>query len=136
MTVAGREEAAADDLRRRGFAVFYAWDRVRRNRRRGRNVITEWVRRAHFPGYVFVEALPVDLWRVLSASGVLRVVSFDGAPVAIPEPAMSAIMAGADPDGRMGARDEVARKRFEAAQRVRFKADGPLAGLLATVFEG
>lgn len=128
-----REKAAALELRRNGLTVFYAWDRVRRNRKRGRIKVTEWIEKPHFPGYVFARVGLGDVYRVNQAVNVLRIVSFRGAPIAIPDPVMAVIMAGANAEGLMGARDLVARKRFEAAQHVKFKPDGPLAGLMARV---
>ncbi len=48
-----KEEAAAAKLARAGYWPWYAFDRVRRRRRRGNVYVVEWVNQPHYPGYVF-----------------------------------------------------------------------------------
>ena len=75
-----------------------------------------------FPGYVFVRiALPQRL-RVLEVQGVVRLVSFNGQPAALPEPEMEAL--------RHGLGQQVCAQPhpfLRAGRRVRV-ARGPLAG--------
>lgn len=75
------------------------------------------------------------LWRVRRVSAVSGIASNGIEPVRIPDAVMAILMAGADADGLMGSRDEVARKRFAVASKVRFMDDTLLAGIVATVLK-
>ena len=128
------ERFANTALRSLGIETFFPIERVFRYRGRGFRRITERIERAYYPRYLFALMNPERDWpRINRTFGVVRVIAYGGAPIAIPDHAMRVIMAGADQRGVMGSRDLVSRKRFEAAQKVRFGMGSPFAGFFAEV---
>ncbi|MEO0981641.1 MAG: transcriptional activator RfaH [Pseudomonadota bacterium] len=123
----GRERFAEDGLARQGFDVFLPSERrtVRHARR------TETVRRAFFPGYLFV-SLDVTRggWRPIDATpGVVRLVTFGARPAAAPSGWVDTLRASADARGEIVIEDE-----FACGDRLRVRR-GPLSGLTARVAE-
>jgi transcription antitermination factor NusG len=133
MTHPKREIASTQEIRSLGLGAFYPWTKVRRNRRRGRQVITEWIGEPYYPRYVFADCRLDDIHKINANRYVSRVVQFGEKPSVIPEAVMQVIMAGARADGLMGSKDEVARARFQAAERVQFVAGTPMAGVIARI---
>lgn len=131
MTHPRRENDATSEIRKLSLRAFYPWSRVRRNRRRGRQVITEWIGEPYYPRYVFADCRLDDIHKINANRYVSRVVQFGEKPSIIPDAIMAVIMAGARSDGLMGSKDEVSRKRFEAAQQVKFVSGSPMAGVIA-----
>jgi transcriptional antiterminator RfaH len=121
------------DLVRGGFGAFYPTQRIRRHVRKNGALIARWISRPYFPRWLFVDSAMDSLWRVRQLASVS---SLAGAgpepPVAIPGAVMQVLMAGADVNGIMGSRDEVARQRFEVAARVRV-AEGALEGAIGAI---
>jgi transcription antitermination factor NusG len=76
-----------------------------------------------FPGYVFVRIALLDQLKVLKVPGVVRLVSFNGRPVPLPELEISALQRGLSSGLRAEPHPYLAPGR-----RVRIKA-GPLCGL-------
>lgn len=133
MTHPKREIASAQELRALGLGAFYPWTKVRRNRRRGRQVITEWIGEPYYPRYCFADCHLDDVHKVNAIRYVSRVVQFGEKPSIIPDAVMQVIMAGARSDGLMGSKDEVARARFQAAEKVKFVHGSPMAGVIAKI---
>jgi len=130
-----QERAAARDLGRIAVKAFYPHVKVRRNRKKRGVTIVEWVERPYYPRYVFANTCLGNIWGINEMASVITVVSFNGTPIAIPDPVMALLAAGANEKGLMGARDEVTRKRFEAAETVRFDPGSPLACLVGRIVE-
>jgi transcription antitermination factor NusG len=128
-----KERAAAREIEAIGLGEFYPWVKVRRNRRRGRQVITEWIEQPYYPRYLFADCRLDDVHRVNDIRHVSRVVAFGGKPAAIPDGVMTVIRAGANAEGLMGSKDEVARKRFEAASQVKFVPGSPMHGVIVRI---
>lgn len=82
-------ERAAENLQRQGYEVFYPLIQEQRVRR-GRRVSVET---ALFPNYLFIRLRRwVDNWYPLrSTRGVLRLVSFGGEPLPVPEEVVEGI---------------------------------------------
>jgi transcription termination/antitermination protein NusG len=76
-----------------------------------------------FPGYVFVRIALLDQLQVLKIPGVVRLVSFSGKPVALPETEIAALQRGLS----SGLRAEPC-PYIGPGRRVRIKS-GPLCGL-------
>lgn len=128
------ERFANRALRSIGLYTFYPVERLTRYRGRGFRRITETIERAYYPRYLFALMNPDRDWpRINRAFGVVRVLAYGGAPIAIPGDAMRLIMTGADERGVMGSRDLVSRKRFEAASKVKFRPGSPFVGFVAEV---
>jgi transcription antitermination factor NusG len=132
-THANQEPWAARCISGLGIAWFYPWTNLRRNRRKGSGVVTEWVPKPYYPRYVFAQCGADDVHRINEIPLVIGVVAFGGKPRPIPDAVMQVIMAGAKGDGLMGSKDEVSRARFEAAERVKFVAGSPMAGVVARI---
>jgi transcription antitermination factor NusG len=131
-----KERITARDLDRRAIEVFYPHVRVRRNRKKRGVTIVEWVERPYYPRYLFANTCRDNIRIINGMASVTRVVSFgDEEPIPIPDALMALLAAGARKGGLMGARDEVARKRFQAAESVRFDPGSPLARLVGKVVE-
>jgi transcription antitermination factor NusG len=75
------EKRVAEQIKRRSFSCFLPLYRsVRRWKDRRKELEL-----ALFPGYVFVHMVPESRLRVLQVPGVVRLVSFNGRPAALPE---------------------------------------------------
>lgn len=135
MTHPRRERAAAQEVNALELRSFYPWVKVRKNRRRGRQVITEWIEEPYYPRYVFADCRLDDIHKVNAIRYVSRVVAFGNKPASIPDGIMRVIMAGASSAGMMGSKDEVSRQRFEAAQQVKFVSGSPMQGVLARILK-
>ena len=75
-----------------------------------------------FPGYVFVRIALREKLRVLQVPGIVCLVSYNGAPAAVPESEMEALQTV------LALRKAEPHPYLSAGQRVRIKA-GPLRGL-------
>jgi transcription antitermination factor NusG len=133
MTHPKRERAASLEIKSLELGAFYPWTKVRRNRRRGRDAVTEWIEVPYYPRYVFADCRLDDIHRVNDIRYVSRVVAFGGKPVSVPDPVMQIIMAGANVEGLMGSKDHVSRERFRVAEQVKFSAGTPMAGVIARI---
>ena len=76
-----------------------------------------------FPSYVFVRIPLAERFRVLGLTGLVRFVSFNGQPAALPEREIDAIRSGLE-HGLVAA----PHPYLQAGRRVRVK-HGPLAGI-------
>jgi transcription antitermination factor NusG len=130
-----REQDASREVKSLGLVTFYPWIRVRKNRRQGKQVVTQWLAEPYYPRYLFADCLLDDVHRVNDIRYVSRVVSFGGKPASIPAPVMSVIMAGANSEGLMGSKDQVSRARFEAAEKVSFVSESPLRDVIARILK-
>src|ERR1700757_1873301 len=80
-TAPRHEKSLADQINRCGISCFLPLYRsVRRWKDRRKELAM-----VLFPGYVFVRVAPQDRLRVLQLPGVVRLVTFNGRPVALPE---------------------------------------------------
>jgi len=89
-TCARHEKLVAKQLQERGvdcFLPLYRSVRRWKDRRKELDLVL-------FPGYVFVRATPNERARVLQLPGVVRFVSFQGKPAALPESEMEALRNG------------------------------------------
>lgn len=80
-TRSNHERTAADQLAQRSIAHFvptYESVRVWKDRKKRLQLPL-------FPGYVFVRVPPEDKLRVLVVPGIVRLVGFDGRPLAVPD---------------------------------------------------
>ncbi len=87
-----------------------------------------------FPNYIFVQVPPRALWSVLTISGTVRVISFDGAPAILKESEIETIRrltAGNDTATTEVEYDQVA---FLRGQTVKITS-GPFAGLEGKVMD-
>lgn len=130
-----QEHVADRDIQRLGVPVFYPRQRIRRHIRRNGAMLPVWLTRPYFPRWLFVDTSMDSLWRVKSVGAVSGIASSGTEPIRIPDTVMGVLMAGADAGGIMASRDEVARRRYEAASSVRFMDGTPLAGVIATVIK-
>jgi len=78
---------------------------------------------ALFPGYVFVRVALQDRFRVLQLPSVVRFVSFNGHPVALPEAEIESLRRGLEGCVRMAP-----HPYLQIGRRVRVR-NGPMAGL-------
>lgn len=116
---------AERNLKRQGFETFLPQEEA--TRKRGGRFITSL--QPLFPGYIFV-ALDVaqGLWRkVNSTSGVSRLVSFGGAPAALPEGLVEQLKLRCSPEGKMSPEEA-----FAPGDIVRIKT-GPFSDVLAEI---
>ena len=80
-TAPRHEKSVADQINRRGISCFLPLYRsVRRWKDRRKELAM-----VLFPGYVFVRMFPQDRLHVLQLPGAVRLVTFSGQPVALPE---------------------------------------------------
>lgn len=128
-----QEQKACDSLRAFGFEIFYPRLKVRKIRKRQGKPITLWVIRPYFPRYLFVNTTKQQLSLVRRCRFVSAIVAFGEHPTAIPALVMDVLKAGADEDGLMGSKDQVARARFKAMQSIKFNENSPLRDTLAKV---
>lgn len=82
-----------------------------------------------FPGYLFISLDPADgQWRAVNSTpGVTRIVSFGGAPAAVPRGLVEQIALGCGPDGTL-----LSPEMLAPGDRVQVRS-GPFAGILAEV---
>jgi transcriptional antiterminator RfaH len=122
-----REQAAAENLGRQGFHVYYPkiWKRIR-HARRLQNVL-----RPLFPGYVFIRLDPrQEQWRsVDSTFGVRNLIRFGERPGTIPSEFVAGLRL-TEKDGAVAL--PRARDSYAIGDRVRMR-EGPFEGLIATV---
>jgi len=78
---------------------------------------------ALFPGYVFVRVAPQDKLQVLRLPGVVRLVTFNGQPAALPEAVIESLRRGMAEHVGMAP-----HPYLQVGRRVRLKS-GPMAGL-------
>jgi transcription antitermination factor NusG len=78
---------------------------------------------ALFPSYVFVQIVPQNRLEVLKVPGVVRLVTFNGQPSALPEAEIESLRRGLAGHVRMAP-----HPYLQAGRRVRVKS-GPMAGL-------
>lgn len=118
-TSANHERSVSDQLVTRGVEHFLPqYELVRRWKDRKVRL-----RLPLFPGYVFVHLALRNRLRVLQVPGVVRLVGFDGHPVAVPEEEVTRVRRFLNE----GFHAEPHRY-LQAGRRVRVKA-GPLAGI-------
>jgi transcription antitermination factor NusG len=84
---------------------------------------TKEVDLALFPGYVFVHLALRDRLRVLEIPGVVRFVSFQGKPAALPETELESLRRGL-----AGSMHMTPHPYLQVGRRVRLRS-GPMAGL-------
>jgi transcription antitermination factor NusG len=82
---------------------------------------------ALFPGYVFVRIEPQTRLRVLNLPGVVRMVTFNGQPAALPEAEIESLRRGLAGRARMAP-----HPYLQMGRRVRLRS-GPMAGLEGTL---
>jgi transcription antitermination factor NusG len=82
---------------------------------------------ALFPGYVFVRIEPQTRLRVLNLPGVVRMVTFNGQPAALPEAEIESLRRGLAGRARMAP-----HPYLQVGRRVRLRS-GPMAGLEGTL---
>lgn len=120
-----KETTAERHLREQGYRVFLpSFMRPRRHARR-----VDVVRKALFPGYLFVQ---LDVGRsafspINSTVGVRRLVTRGATPAAAPDALVSALIERADEEGVL--RDPV----LQPGQRVRF-VRGPFADIIGAIY--
>jgi transcription antitermination factor NusG len=117
-TWAHHEKRVAQQIKQRRISCFLP---VYRSVRRWKDRRKE-LELALFPSYVFVRMALNDRLRVLQMAGVVRFVSFNGHPVALPESEMEALMNGL----ASGVRAQP-HPYLTVGRRVRVRS-GPLAG--------
>lgn len=96
-TCSRHEKIVAAQIERRSFQCFlplYRSSRRWKDRRKELNL-------ALFPGYVFVRMALEDKLRVLQLPGVVRLVSFNGKPAALPDAEIEALQARLSGDIRV-----------------------------------
>ena len=132
VTKPNREAKANEELISFSLRTFFPRDRVRRIHKVRGSPVVRWVERPHFSRYIFTQCAPTRLWLAKRCKSVADIVRFGDEAAVIPDEIMRVLMAGADLTGLMGSKDEVARKRFQAAQQVKF-TQGAFRGMFATV---
>jgi transcription antitermination factor NusG len=80
-TAPRHEKSVADQINRRGISCFLPLYRSMRRWKDRRKELAMVL----FPGYVFVRVVPQDRLQVLQLPGAVRLVTFNGRPVALPE---------------------------------------------------
>jgi transcription antitermination factor NusG len=117
-TAARHEKRVAEQLRERGIESFLPlYSSVRRWKdRRVR------LQLPLFPGYVFVHTPLAERLRVLQLPGVVRMVGFNGLPVALPDSEIEALRRGLADERRVEP-----HPYLTVGRKVRIK-NGPLAG--------
>lgn len=136
------EERAAEELRFKGYAVFYPIIEVHHRRKRPsvNAYVEEWIPRPYYPRYLFCgqrEGMTRSVMPINETDGVSTVVYFGDRPLSIPAKIIQQIMDKADSDGivaKMDARNKAARKLFDKGDKVRI-TDGPFSGLLACILD-
>ncbi len=92
-----------------------------------------------FAGYVFAHICPGDRMRVLTAPGVVRLVTFQGQPAAIPDPQIESLRALSASEARMrphpylavGRRVRVSNGPFAGAEGILLRSKGRLRFVLS-----
>ena len=118
-TAPRHEKSVADQLNRRGISCFLP---VYRSTRRWKDRRKE-LAMVLFPGYVFVRVVPQDRVQVLQLRGVVRLVTFNGRPVALPEQEIELLRSRLS-----GARAMEPHPYLRVGKRIRVRR-GPLQGL-------
>lgn len=132
----GQEFIAQHQLRAREFRTFLPFIRVRRRFKvRGRDEHkVDWIRKAYFPGYLFVRLEPWDSFAAVNdCPGVATIVYQGSAPMPVPTPVIDELRARADDQGCLDRTDQTKRIKFLPDQRVRLFSDSILGHFLATV---
>lgn len=113
------EKSVAGQIERRGIACFLPLYRsVRRwkDRRKELEMVL-------FPGYVFVRVAPQKTLQVLQCSGAVRLVTFNGEPVALPEADIESLR------NRLSSSSSIEPHPYlRVGRRVRVRS-GPMQGL-------
>ncbi len=97
-----------------------------------REVVRQWSDRKKkvetplFPNYVFVKVPKKNMWSVLMINGVVRFISFNGAPTVVKDAEMNAVKLLSD------SFEIINENSCERGEKVRIK-QGPLAGLAGRV---
>lgn len=116
---------ALRNLHRQGFETFLPMQDV--TQRHSTKFVQQ--RRPLFPGYMFVSfALDTAPWRKINSTvGVVRLVSFDGQPKALPPDLIAGLMARCDTQGRVLPPDQ-----FAPGDELQVMS-GPFAEYVATI---
>lgn len=122
------ETVAVESLRAIGMTMFYPRHMV--NIRHARKSVSEL--RPHLPRYVFAEASPATLGRILRAKGVAGLVEGAGGPFVIPPSGWALFRKQYEVDGIWIEPPPKAAPQYEVGQTVRM-TDGPFVGFLAIV---
>ena len=118
-TAPRHEKFVADQINRRGISCFLPLYRsVRRWKDRRKELAM-----VLFPGYVFVRVAPQDRLPVLQLPGVVRLVTFNGRPVALPEQEIELLRSRLS-----GTRVMEPHPYLRVGRRIRVRR-GPLQGL-------
>jgi transcription antitermination factor NusG len=118
-TCANHERSVSDQFVSRGVEHFLPqYESVRRWKDRKVRL-----RLPLFPGYVFVHLALQNRLRILQVPGVVRLVGFDGHPVAVPEEEVTRVRRFLNEGFQLEP-----HRYLQAGRRVRVKA-GPLAGI-------
>jgi transcription antitermination factor NusG len=132
-----QEVRAAGRLSGMGYQTFVPIERVRTLRRvpgQQRKVV-RIVDRPLMSRYIFVGLYyrSQGLYHVTNCDLVSCVVTFDGAPVRVPNPVIDALMAADGERAKLGVLDEVKRKPFRSGQAVRLRAGHMFADFIAEI---
>lgn len=119
------EKAVTSSLRTElGMEVFCPIIRFQKARRSGK----AWVSEALFPNYLFVRMDYLEFFRrVLSVRGVIRIVSFGGHPIPVPEEVIHELRGAVSEEETI-----VLQPQIEVGGEVEV-VDGPLRGIRAIV---
>lgn len=124
-TIPRNEKKVYSELSKRAVEVFLPLQKV----------VRQWGTRKQklevplFPNYLFISASKAMLWSVLSVKGVVRFISFNGAPAIISNTQMEVIKKIISNDGEVSD-----RSLFATGDHVRVK-NGPFAGLEGKVLD-
>ena len=118
-TAPRHEKSVADQINRRGISCFLPLYRSMRRWKDRRKELAMVL----FPGYVFVRVVPQDRVQVLQMRGAVRLVTFNGKPVALPEQEIELLRSRLS-----GARVMEPHPYLRVGKRIRVRR-GPLQGL-------
>ncbi len=118
-TIPKHEKKVYGELNRRAIMAFLPLQKVTRQWRSAKRKVELPL----FPNYLFVKITPSMLWSILSITGVVRFISYEGAPAVIKESEIEIIKKLISNNGEL-----IDQGFYASGERVRV-TQGPLDGL-------